>query len=146
MQFCLLILSIEHDATGFLSSLMGPDCECHGYNIRIVGHSLGGSISSLLGIRSYGRFPNLHVYSFGPLPCVDSIVADSCSDFVTRCHYALQKVLEAPTSTISTRFICFGVDMNHLILIHGFMLSSVVKLLHPWHILQVCSSPLTIIL
>lgn len=77
----------EQDATGFLSSLMGPDCECHGYNIRIVGHSLGGSISALLGIRLYGRFPNLHVYSFGPLPCVDSIVADSCSDFITSIVY-----------------------------------------------------------
>ncbi|MBA0797433.1 hypothetical protein Gohar_008136, partial [Gossypium harknessii] len=31
----------------------------------------------------YGKFPNLHVYSYGPLPCVDSVVADACSDFIT---------------------------------------------------------------
>ncbi|MCL7038699.1 hypothetical protein MKW94_016877 [Papaver nudicaule] len=79
--------SKDNEATGFLTSLMGPDCECHGYSIRIVGHSLGGSISALLGIRLYGRFPNLHVYSYGPLPCVDSIVADACSDFVTSIVY-----------------------------------------------------------
>ncbi|OVA19069.1 Lipase [Macleaya cordata] len=77
----------QYDATGFLSSLMGAGCECHGYNVRIVGHSLGGSISALLGIMLYGRFPNLHVYSYGPLPCVDSIVAEACSDFVTSIVY-----------------------------------------------------------
>jgi putative lipase involved disintegration of autophagic bodies len=36
---------------GFLSSLLGDGCECHGYNIEIVGHSLGGSVAALLGIR-----------------------------------------------------------------------------------------------
>ncbi|XP_022761696.1 uncharacterized protein LOC111307767 isoform X2 [Durio zibethinus] len=68
---------------GFLSSLLGTGCECEGYSIRIVGHSLGGAIAALLGIRLYQQFPNLHVYSYGPLPCVDSVVADACSDFVT---------------------------------------------------------------
>lgn len=38
---------------GFLSSLLGDGCECHGYSIEIVGHSLGGSVASLLGIRVY---------------------------------------------------------------------------------------------
>jgi hypothetical protein len=37
--------------TGFLSSLLGDGCECHGYNIQIVGHSLGGSVAALLGIK-----------------------------------------------------------------------------------------------
>ncbi|TVU36169.1 hypothetical protein EJB05_18088 [Eragrostis curvula] len=69
--------------TGFLSSLLGDGCECHGYSIEIVGHSLGGSVAALLGIRLYGRFPKLHVYAYGPAPCVDYVIADACSQFVT---------------------------------------------------------------
>uniref|UniRef100_A0A0A9B510 Fungal lipase-type domain-containing protein n=1 Tax=Arundo donax TaxID=35708 RepID=A0A0A9B510_ARUDO len=68
---------------GFLSSLLGEGCECHGYNIEIVGHSLGGSVAALLGIRLYGRFPKLHVYAYGAAPCVDYVIADACSQFVT---------------------------------------------------------------
>ncbi|XWS13249.1 hypothetical protein CRYUN_Cryun36dG0021300 [Craigia yunnanensis] len=74
----------ECQSSGFLSSLLGAGCECEGYSLRIVGHSLGGAISALLGIRLHRQFPKLHVYSYGPLPCVDSVVADACSDFVTR--------------------------------------------------------------
>ncbi|GJM92180.1 hypothetical protein PR202_ga08619 [Eleusine coracana subsp. coracana] len=70
-------------AAGFLSSLLGDGCECHGYNIEIVGHSLGGSVAALLGIRLYGRFPKLHVYAYGAAPCVDYVIADACSSFVT---------------------------------------------------------------
>lgn len=33
-----------------LSSLMSPGCECDGYNLRIVGHSLGGAIAAMLGL------------------------------------------------------------------------------------------------
>ncbi|KAK9141358.1 hypothetical protein Scep_011039 [Stephania cephalantha] len=55
--------------------------------LRIVGHSLGGAIGSLLGIRLYRRYPNLHVYAYGPLPCVDSVVAEACSSFVTSIVY-----------------------------------------------------------
>ncbi|XVF37801.1 hypothetical protein REPUB_Repub20aG0042200 [Reevesia pubescens] len=73
----------ECQSGGFLSSLLGAGCECEGYGIRIVGHSLGGAIAALLGIRLYRQFPNLLVYSYGPLPCVDLVVADACSDFVT---------------------------------------------------------------
>ncbi|CAH2038815.1 unnamed protein product [Thlaspi arvense] len=73
----------ESGSIGFLSSLIGDGCECDGYSIRIVGHSLGGAIASLLGIRLRCRFPNLYVYAYGPLPCVDSDVADACSEFVT---------------------------------------------------------------
>lgn len=69
--------------TGFLSSLLGDGCECHGYNIQIVGHSLGGSVAALLGIKLYGRFPKLHVYAYGAAPCVDYVTADACSGFVT---------------------------------------------------------------
>ncbi|OMO79668.1 Lipase, class 3 [Corchorus olitorius] len=73
----------ECQSGGFLSSLLGAGCECDGYRLTIVGHSLGGAISALLGIRLYRQFPNLHVYSYGPLPCVDFVVADACSKFVT---------------------------------------------------------------
>ncbi|KNA18371.1 hypothetical protein SOVF_071440 [Spinacia oleracea] len=68
---------------GFLSSLLGKGCECDGYAVRIVGHSLGGSIAALLGIRLYGQFRDLHVYAYGPLPCLDSVIADACSGFIT---------------------------------------------------------------
>nr|CAB3475117.1 unnamed protein product [Digitaria exilis] len=81
-------------AAGFLSSLLGYGCECHGYNIEIVGHSLGGSVAALLGIKLYSRFPKLHVYAYGAAPCVDYVIADACSSFVTRCQYAMQKVIE----------------------------------------------------
>lgn len=39
------------EITGFLSSLLGMGGECHGYAVRIVGHSLGGSVAALLGMR-----------------------------------------------------------------------------------------------
>ncbi|WJX15552.1 hypothetical protein P8452_05684 [Trifolium repens] len=79
----------EHDneSYGFLSKLLGFGCECFGYNIRIVGHSLGGAIAALLGLRLYNRYPNLHVYSYGPLPCVDLVVANACSSFITSIIY-----------------------------------------------------------
>ncbi|XP_044500136.1 diacylglycerol lipase-beta isoform X2 [Mangifera indica] len=75
----------SHDfgSIGFLSSLLGARCECDGYNVRLVGHSLGGSIATLLGLRLYGRFPNLHVYAYGALPCVDSVIANACTEFIT---------------------------------------------------------------
>lgn len=73
----------EAVTAGFLSSLLGAGCECHGYNIEIVGHSLGGAVAALLGIRLYGRFPKLHVYAYGAAPCVDYVIADACSQFVT---------------------------------------------------------------
>lgn len=73
----------ELRTAGFLSSLLGAGCECDGYNIEIVGHSLGGAVAALLGIRLYRRFPKLHVYTYGPAPCVDLTIADACSQFVT---------------------------------------------------------------
>lgn len=39
------------DSSGLLSSLLGAGCECEGYSVRIVGHSLGGAIAALLGLR-----------------------------------------------------------------------------------------------
>lgn len=67
--------------------MLGAGRECDGYNIRIVGHSLGGAIATLLGLRLYRKFPNLHVYTYGALPCVDLVVADACSEFVTSIVY-----------------------------------------------------------
>ncbi|KAM7461559.1 hypothetical protein LguiA_029680 [Lonicera macranthoides] len=75
------------ESGGFLNSLLGVGCECEGYNVRIVGHSLGGSIATLLGLRLYRRYPNLHVFTYGPLPCVDLATADACSEFVTSIVY-----------------------------------------------------------
>ncbi|XP_024988747.1 uncharacterized protein LOC112523389 isoform X2 [Cynara cardunculus var. scolymus] len=77
----------EFQEGGLLTSLLGAGCECEGYNLRVVGHSLGGAISALLGLKLYGRYPRLHVYSYGPLPCVDSVLANACSGFVTSIVY-----------------------------------------------------------
>ncbi|KAL8160898.1 hypothetical protein V2J09_012387 [Rumex salicifolius] len=74
---------IESQPGGFLSSLLEDGCECEGYVVRLVGHSLGGAIASVLAIMLYGRYPNLHVYAFGPLPCVDLVIAEACSSFTT---------------------------------------------------------------
>ncbi|XP_022641580.1 uncharacterized protein LOC106771987 isoform X3 [Vigna radiata var. radiata] len=73
----------DSESYGLLSKLLGFGCECFGYNVRIVGHSLGGAIAALLGLQLYNRYPNLHVYSYGPLPCLDLVVAKACSEFVT---------------------------------------------------------------
>lgn len=72
---------------GFLSTLLQQGRECDGYNVKIVGHSLGGAIAALLGLRLRGRFPKLHVYAYGPLPCVDFEVANACSEFITSIVY-----------------------------------------------------------
>lgn len=83
-----LFMQIEgSDSSGLLSSLLGAGCECEGYNVRIVGHSLGGAIAALLGLRLYHRYPNLLVYTYGSLPCVDSVVANACSEFITSIVY-----------------------------------------------------------
>ncbi|XP_058008607.1 uncharacterized protein LOC131183002 [Hevea brasiliensis] len=76
-------VEMKAKSSGFLSSLLGAGCECDGYSIYVVGHSLGGAIATLLGLRLYGQYPNLHVYAYGPLPCVDSVIAEACSEFVT---------------------------------------------------------------
>lgn len=39
------------ESSNFLSSLMGAGCECDGYRLCIVGHSLGGAIATMLGLR-----------------------------------------------------------------------------------------------
>ena len=56
----------ESESIGFLSSLIGDGCECDGYSIRIVGHSLGGAIASLLGVRVCSQF-HKKITSISPL-------------------------------------------------------------------------------
>uniref|UniRef100_A0A0D9W6I4 Uncharacterized protein n=1 Tax=Leersia perrieri TaxID=77586 RepID=A0A0D9W6I4_9ORYZ len=68
---------------GFLPTLVGEGSECHGYKIRVVGHSLGGAVATVLGMMLFGRYPDVHVYAYGPLPCVDFVIAEACSQFVT---------------------------------------------------------------
>ncbi|GJS54723.1 Sn1-specific diacylglycerol lipase beta [Tanacetum coccineum] len=77
----------EFQEGGLLTSLLGAGCECEGYDLRVVGHSLGGAIAAMLGLKLYGRYPRLHVYSYGPLPCVDSVLANACSGFITSIVY-----------------------------------------------------------
>ncbi|KAG0572163.1 hypothetical protein KC19_VG073500 [Ceratodon purpureus] len=72
---------------GLLTDLFGPTGDCKGYQLRLVGHSLGGSICALTGLRLYRRYPNLHVYAFGALPCVDDVIAKSCQNFITSVVY-----------------------------------------------------------
>ncbi|XP_078441057.1 lipase class 3 family protein isoform X2 [Wolffia australiana] len=80
--------SSSSESGGFLPSLLGDGCECQGYKICIVGHSLGGAVGTMLGIRLFRQYPNLHVCSYGTLPCVDKVVADACSGFVTSIIYS----------------------------------------------------------
>ncbi|KAG0595205.1 hypothetical protein M758_UG149000 [Ceratodon purpureus] len=72
---------------GLLTELFGPKGDCKGYQLRLVGHSLGGSICALTGLRLYRRYPNLHVYAFGALPCVDDVIAEACQNFITSVVY-----------------------------------------------------------
>ncbi|CAN6276109.1 unnamed protein product [Urochloa humidicola] len=74
---------------GFLSTLLGEGSDCHGYKVRLVGHSLGGAVATVLGMMLFGKYPDVHVYAYGPLPCVDFVIAEACSHFVTTivCNY-----------------------------------------------------------
>ena len=70
----------------------------NGYKIRIVGHSLGGAVASLLGVLMLKHFDKhipemveslqggndfLRVYGYGTPSCVDASLADSTRSFVT---------------------------------------------------------------
>ncbi|XP_040379409.1 uncharacterized protein LOC102717245 isoform X2 [Oryza brachyantha] len=75
--------NLSSRTVGFLPTLVGEGSECHGYKIRLVGHSLGGAVAAVLGMMLFGRYPDVHVYAYGPLPCVDFVIAEACSQFVT---------------------------------------------------------------
>ena len=61
MAVCDVHFVAGSDSSGLLSSLLGNGCECEGYNIRIVGHSLGGAIGALLGLRVWNISPKTNV-------------------------------------------------------------------------------------
>lgn len=61
MALCNVDVIVGSDSSGILSSLLGVGCECEGYGIRLVGHSLGGAIAALLGIRVWNFSPKNNV-------------------------------------------------------------------------------------
>ncbi|CAK9277152.1 unnamed protein product [Sphagnum jensenii] len=77
----------ESNNQGLLSKLLGSGGDCKGYKLRLVGHSLGGAIAALTGLRLRGRYPKLRVYAFGVLPCIDAVTAEACESFVTSVVY-----------------------------------------------------------
>lgn len=82
-------------ARWFLSHEIGTIRNClekyKGYRLRLVGHSLGGAIASLLAImlrrksfKELGFSPDIvSAITYGTSPCVSSELAESCSDYVT---------------------------------------------------------------
>ncbi|KAF2286611.1 hypothetical protein GH714_022857 [Hevea brasiliensis] len=82
-------------ARWFLNHEMGTIRKClekyEGFRLRLVGHSLGAAIASLLAImlrkRSYeelGFSPDIvSAIGFATPPCVSRELAESCADFVT---------------------------------------------------------------
>ncbi|GBG68218.1 hypothetical protein CBR_g2768 [Chara braunii] len=72
---------------GFLSTILGPGGMCEGYQLRFVGHSLGGAVATVTAMILQPRFPNVHVYAYGVLPCLDLETAEACRGFVTSIVY-----------------------------------------------------------
>ncbi|KAL7599656.1 hypothetical protein Lser_V15G27122 [Lactuca serriola] len=82
-------------ARWFLTHEMGTIKDClhkhQGFRLRLVGHSLGGAIASMLAIMirkktcdELGFSPDIvTAVGYGTPPCVSRDLADSCSDFVT---------------------------------------------------------------
>ncbi|KAF8009693.1 hypothetical protein BT93_J0625 [Corymbia citriodora subsp. variegata] len=82
-------------ARWFLAHEIGNIKECldkhEGFRLRLVGHSLGGAIASLLAImlrkktkKELGFSPELvSAVGYATPPCVSRELAESCSDFVT---------------------------------------------------------------
>ncbi|URE04553.1 hypothetical protein MUK42_18956 [Musa troglodytarum] len=89
---------LQPNKSGFLSSLMGIGCECYGYKLRIVGHSLGGAVATMLGLRFYARYPNLHVLRAAAIGAISN---DSTSDSAMVAKI-VRKVLHAKKSQQKT--------------------------------------------
>ncbi|XP_059625997.1 uncharacterized protein LOC132269026 isoform X2 [Cornus florida] len=82
-------------ARWFLCHEMGTIKKClekhEGYRLRLVGHSLGGAIASLLAImlrkkssRELGFSPDIvSAVGYATPPCVSRELAESCSDYVS---------------------------------------------------------------
>lgn len=50
-QCTALLFAVLCCAAGLLTKLLGPGGECEGYDLRIVGHSMGGAVASLTGLQ-----------------------------------------------------------------------------------------------
>ncbi|KAJ7977271.1 Sn1-specific diacylglycerol lipase alpha [Quillaja saponaria] len=82
-------------ARWFLCHELGTIRNCldkyEGFRLRLVGHSLGGAIASLLAImihrkslKELGFSPDIvSAVGYGTPPCVSKELAESCSDYVT---------------------------------------------------------------
>jgi len=67
---------------GWLERLL--EQEYPNYSLRIVGHSLGAGICTLLGYVLRSKYPSLRVFGFSPMGCtVTWDLATKCSDWLT---------------------------------------------------------------
>ncbi|XP_027189675.1 uncharacterized protein [Cicer arietinum] len=74
-----------------LQFFQGTACFEKGFRLRLVGHSLGGAIASLLAImihrkssKELGFSPNIvSAVGYGTPPCVSKELAESCAGYVT---------------------------------------------------------------
>jgi hypothetical protein len=60
---------------GFLSTLVQEGSDCHGYKIRLVGHSLGGAVATVLGMMVKHVKHSLYIFLTSPAPMVFMIYA-----------------------------------------------------------------------
>ncbi|KAL3938040.1 MAG: hypothetical protein SGBAC_006963 [Bacillariaceae sp.] len=69
---------------GTLDKLLGPSGSHKHYELRVVGHSLGAGISSILSLMLRSEYPNLRCLAFGAPGCVfDAQLAEECSSWTT---------------------------------------------------------------
>ncbi|KAA0042064.1 Alpha/beta-Hydrolases superfamily protein [Cucumis melo var. makuwa] len=85
----------SESAQWFLQNEIGMIRRClekyQGFRLRLVGHSLGGAIASLLAVmlrkkskKELGFSPDIvSAIGFGTPPCVSRKLAESCADYVT---------------------------------------------------------------
>lgn len=76
-------LTGEDGQSGPLNDLLGPGGECEGWDLRIVGQSLGGAVAGLMALRLRQLFPAVRGICYNPLPVLDSqaiaaVGADAC--------------------------------------------------------------------
>ena len=76
-------LTGEDGQSGPLNDLLGPGGECEGWDLRVVGQSLGGAVAGLMALRLRRLFPAVRGICYNPLPVLDSqaiaaVGADAC--------------------------------------------------------------------
>ena len=79
--------------SGPLNDLLGPGGECEGWDLRIVGQSLGGAVAGLLALRLRQLYPAVRGICYNPLPVLDSqaiaaVGADICHKHCMNVTYA----------------------------------------------------------